>query len=261
MHIGLPISVPSSTVPHITHLLRLRVLQELELLIVRLRWHNRWQSHDLSSSPTPVLRRLTRAEFQHVRETGCIPFSGAIAVIVVPPVNRDPKTKERLKPHNSALPESPLTMGKGASPPKRPLPPASVLLPVYPPRLHDQGDGVEVLPDLLSTPNVPLYNGVPLFPTKPTRAALHKLLCELLAVDARARYYRPRATKRDDEAGKSEKVKVKGDQKASHAFLLCSSAETLARADAVPLAIALWRLRVWSGEPWTEENGTWASLV
>lgn len=261
MHITLPISVPSSTVPHITHLLRLRVLQELELLTARLRWQNRWQPHDPSSSPTPVLRRLTRAEFQHVRETGYIPFSGAVAVIVVPPVNRDSKTKERPRPHNSALPEPPLVTDKDASLPKRPLPSASVLLPACPTSLHGQDDDVEDLPDVISTPKVPLYNGVPLFPTKPTRAALHKLLCELLAVDARARYYRPRATKRDDEAGKSEKVKVKGDQKASHAFLLCSSAETLARADAVPLAVALWRLRVWSGEPWTGENGTWASIV
>lgn len=258
--------MPPSTVLYITHLLRLRVLQEIELLIARLKWKKRWQPHDLSSPPTPILRRLTRAEFQHVRDMGCVPFPGAIAVLVVPPVNRNPKTKERPKPHNSALPEPPLTADNHGSPPKRPLPSASVLLPTSPPSTPGEYHDVEALPDVISTAKVPLYNGVPLFPTKPTRAALHKLLCELLAIDARARYYRPRPTKRDGQAcsedqGRIEKTRAKGDQKASHAFLLCSSVETLARADAVPLAVALWRLRVWNGEPWTEENGTWASIV
>lgn len=254
------VTVPPSIVPHISHLLRLRVLQELELLITRLRWQNRWKPIASSDPPRRILRRLTRAEFKHVRETGSIPFEDAVAILVVPPVNRDTKTKERPKPHYSALPES--SPPREEATPKRPLPPASILLPTSPPpKPPSENDCNAGLPDVLSTPKVPLYNGVPLFPTKPTRAALHKLLCDLLAVEASGRY-RSRSQEGVLEGGSDSKkgTPVKGDQKASHAFLLCSSAETLMRVDVVPLAVALWRLRVWSGEPWTEENGTWMSI-
>ena len=186
-------------------------------------------------------------------------------MLIVPPANRDSKTKERMKPHSSAEPEPMLGNERDAPtpPPKRPLPPMSVLLPTSPLRTHE--NDARELPDLVSSPRVPLYNGVPLFPTRPTRAALHKQLCELLTVEARARYCRARAAGTDEEGCKEAKnntqERAKGDQKASHAFLLCSSADTVARADVVPLAVALWRLRVWSGEQWAEQDGTWATVV
>lgn len=47
---------------------------------------------------------------------------------------------------------------------------------------------------------------------------------------------------------------------ASPAFLLLSGAETVLRADTVPLAIALWRLRMWEDEgSWERGEGTWAT--
>ena len=48
--------------------------------------------------------------------------------------------------------------------------------------------------------------------------------------------------------------RAKGDQKACHAFLVCSDEETLLRGDTVPLAIALWRIRIW--EQGLEDSGS-----
>ena len=54
-----------------------------------------------------------------------------------------------------------------------------------------------------------------------------------------------------------------GDQKASHAFLLCSDAETCRRADAAATAIALWRVRMWEGSGWeegTQDGDGWSQI-
>ena len=40
----------------------------------------------------------------------------------------------------------------------------------------------------------------------------------------------------------------------SHAFILFSNARTVVRADTVPLAIALWRVRMWEGEGFEESK-------
>ncbi|KAI6034260.1 hypothetical protein BKA83DRAFT_4187499 [Pisolithus microcarpus] len=85
--INLSRTVPSRVAPkgifhkllatQIGHSLRLRIIQELQLLEERL-------SHEAAT----ILRRLTRAEFKDLRKTGAVPHQDAIAVMVVPPVNR-----------------------------------------------------------------------------------------------------------------------------------------------------------------------------
>lgn len=52
----------------ISHLLRSRIIQELQLLEGRL---FRWSRHD--DQEATVLRRLTGAEFKELRETGVVP--------------------------------------------------------------------------------------------------------------------------------------------------------------------------------------------
>jgi hypothetical protein len=202
----------------IGHQLRLRILQELSLLADRLSPRKR-------TPRSPIVRRLTRDEFAQVREEGLIKFPAAIALLVVPPVNRDTSTRLPIKPTDS-FDEGPLPAETVA--PKRPKLPLSVLHHTAP--TPDDYNG-EVLP--LPEARVPLYNGSTLFPHRAQRAALHKALCAVLAAERRT------SDKSKEDSRNSQTAK------ASHAFLLCSDAETVTCVDAVPLAIALWRLRMW----------------
>jgi hypothetical protein len=116
---------------------------------------------------------------------------------------------------------------------------------------------------------VPLYNGISLFPSRSQRATFHTLLSRLLKIEQQARWRGksdlPGTATKDAErakavedghsgknvtAGNSPSKKAKGDDKdkASHAFLLRSDQGTVCRADSVPLAIALWRLRMWESQ-------------
>ena len=45
-------------------------------------------------------------------------------------------------------------------------------------------------------------------------------------------------------------ARAKGDAKASHAYVVFSDAQSVLRADTVPLAVALWRVRLWEGGGW-----------
>ncbi|KAJ7095241.1 hypothetical protein B0H15DRAFT_828654 [Mycena belliarum] len=112
----------------IAHLLRLRVLQELQLIAKQLEMLYRTRTGPASSRP-PVVNRLTRAEWDTLRTTGVLPHSGALAVLVVPPVNRDPITRQR-PPAVGAMGGAPLV--DASQPhippsPKRPSPPLCVL--------------------------------------------------------------------------------------------------------------------------------------
>ncbi|KII94669.1 hypothetical protein PLICRDRAFT_148733 [Plicaturopsis crispa FD-325 SS-3] len=223
---------------HVSHLLRLRVLQELELLVDRL------QTRPQGAT---VLRRLTRAEFNRIRETGIIPYEGAVAVIVVPPPNRSPVTRARPEPSFDATPE---TVPDISSRPVRPPPPLSSLLRQQETD-HWNGDPWRLLPNS----RVPLYNGISLFPSRTQRAALHAKLSHALMVERRARYREHgRSSASDPLAEENADRWARGDQKASHAVLLCSNADTTKRVDSVPLAIALWRVRMWEGGGWESES-------
>ena len=236
---------------YVEHLLRLRVLQELEMLAHRL------QTHPHMAEDVPVLRRLTRAEFKTIRTSGLITHRGAIAVLVVPPLNKDPVSKERPRVDAMPLP-SPASAMSSESPPKALLPSSAIYL--------TSEDDCSDLPNLLSPTRVPMYNGVSLFPSRPQRAALHERLRRLLFVERRARYRdyrRSNAPAKEEDASEdaSQDKWTRGDEKGSHAFLLYSTRDSLQRADSVPLAIALWRLRMWEGQPWESGCSTWASLI
>jgi hypothetical protein len=75
------IKLPSSLPDYIGHLLRLRILQELELLAERL------QARPQGAGESPLLRRLTWKEFSAIRAGKPLEDQDAVVVIVVPPLN------------------------------------------------------------------------------------------------------------------------------------------------------------------------------
>ena len=208
---------------------------------------------DVDADPT-ILRRLTRSEFKTLRETGIMPYPDAVAVLVVPPVNRDPRTK--LRPRPSQEPEIPSSEPSTLPDPihKKALLPLSILRHVSVPEGGSEQGVDHSLEISFSTflPHacVPHYNGVTMFPSPPHRAMLHKSLTELLDVE---RHFRGtmRTTNRE------ELGRAKGDAKGSHAFLLVSNAQTVKRADTAALAIALWRLRMWEGDAFADTVQGW----
>lgn len=228
---------------HVAHLLRVRVLQELELLADSL------QSRPQGSEDTTLVRRLTMAEWNIIKSKGVIPYNNAVAVVVVPPLNRDPTTKIRPKASvDAAAIQQDISTDHHASP--YPLPPLSTLYPITKPSYYDN------LPNYLPSSKVPLYNGVSLFPSRSQRAALHARLTRLVSIERRARYREHRSKKSATPQSIEPRDKsAKGNQKASHAFLLLSDEKTVLRADTVATAIALWRVRMWEGAGWEEFGG------
>ncbi|KAF8264944.1 hypothetical protein EI94DRAFT_1779442 [Lactarius quietus] len=233
--------LPSSLPEYIGHLLRLRIIQELELLAERL------QARPQCAVEAPLLRRLTWKEFSDIRKGKPVQDANAVAILVVPPLNRDPATKKRPESNASPLPE-PISEQPAAF--KRDPPPLSTMCHALSP-----GD-YQGLPDVVTPMKVPLYNGVSLFPSKTQRAALHEWLCKLLTIERRARWRQ----RRPAELENSQSVAHNPSGPASPAFLLLSGAETVLRADTVPLAIALWRLRMWEDGSCERGEGTWATL-
>ncbi|KAG2369938.1 hypothetical protein BDR07DRAFT_1447317 [Suillus spraguei] len=195
--------------------LRLRVLQELELLTKKL------AGSPLEDPAATVLRRLTRSEWNVVRQTNSIPHRDAVALMVVPPVNRNPETKEK------------------------PQPSAQLDIADIVQIDTDSSETSSQLSPLLPVAQAPLYHGLSLFPARPQRAALYEALCKLLQAERRAR---SRAHPALGSSQHEKSSRARGDAKGSHAFLLCSNQHTAKRADVVPLAIALWRLRMWEGQ-------------
>lgn len=231
------LNAPPLLALRIGYQLRLRVLQELELLTKRL------SGRALDDPAATVLRRLTRSEWKIVQQTNTIPYKDAVALIVVPPVNKNSATKE--KPQASAQLDIMDIVQDDADSLKhseRPRPPLSFLHPVTD----------EPSSSLLPNAQIPLYHGLSLFPSRSQRAALHKALCGLLEVERRTR------SRALPASGSSERSsRTHGDAKGSHAFLLCSNQHTAKRADVVPLAIALWRLRMWEGQAYAGEMNHW----
>lgn len=229
---GHQVELYSNLKAQISHLLRVRIIQEAELLADRLSCNPR------GATTWPLLRRLTRAEYKDIKDTSTIPYPSAVAVLVVPPLNKDPTTGRRPEPNGTSFPEPP----ELPLIPRRPSPPLSQLLPVTTRESHQ-----------FPLPRIPLYNGVTLFPSRLQRAALHSALNRLLYIERRSRHKmqhteETQGDKLQDSLHDSHGKPSRGDHKASHAYLLCSDAQTLRRTDAVPLAIALWRLRMWEDD-------------
>ncbi|KAF9055100.1 hypothetical protein BDZ89DRAFT_5882 [Hymenopellis radicata] len=227
-----------NTFDHIGHLLRVRVLQELELLAEQMEKRVHKSAHhsitvDDERHLPPILRRLTRDEFQSVRDTGVIPYENAIAVLVVPPVNRDPETKEKPQGSMSTLPITEKVTKR-----KRPDLPITTL--------HSSSSkSLSTSEAPLADNRIPLYNGASMFPLRAQRAALHSLLTRILAVERQARTA--------VSTGKRAEA-VEGDKKASHAFVLFSDGASLLRGDSAAVAIALWRVRIFENFDWEDDN-------
>ena len=246
----------------IGHVLRVRVLQELELLAQRL------QTRPRHAIERPVVRRLTRAEWKQIKETGVIPYDNAVAVIVVPPVNKNPETKERPTPSDSPKPTQEDEDDKYI-PLEKPRLPVCALHPTAP-----KDTPIDVLAGThgyLPPAKVPLYNGIAAFPSPSQRAALHKALNRVLAVERKARWRQhgrpePGDKPEQEDDGVKKDSWARGDQKGSHAYVVFSDADTILRADTVPLAIALWRIRLWEGDGWEKKTkftsaGGWKILI
>jgi hypothetical protein len=227
---------------HVAHLLRVRVLQELELMADRL---ESCLGRPGAVYTSRVIRRLSRQELNSIRASGIIPYPKAVAVLVVPPLNKDPVSK--LRPEGS-MSASPLVEHKRPTPVSPPLPLST---------LHSITTSGVVNDNTLPQARIPFYNGVSLFPARPQRAALHALLSRLLDIETRARYriqYSPEMPNSTGEVNDR-------DKKASHAFLLCSDTEISRRADVAAVAIALWRVRMFEGGSCDDSPEGWVKTV
>ncbi|THH12208.1 hypothetical protein EW145_g138 [Phellinidium pouzarii] len=232
---GNNISIHSLLSKQIAHQLRQRVLQELEMLSARLKAAPRKLVDDT------VIRRLTRSEWTTMKSSGHIPWEGAAFVIVAPPVNRNPETNQRPR----TVLESPLPaeFSDQLDLPEKSLPPLPLLSTLSLKEDPAYDESIDFLLDShLPHSRVPIYNALSLFPERTSRAVLHEKLCEVLNVERSARW---RINGHAD-----------GDlsDKPSHAFIVFSSARHITRVDSVPLAVALWRVRMWEGAGWGDSG-------
>ena len=154
------IMLPKNLPDIVAHLLRLRVLQELDYLATRLEKQNR---SPRSQSP-PLLRQLAYEEWLSLKETDRVPYADALAVIVAPSVNRDPKTKERPSINLSADPVS----DEDAPRSDTVFPPFATLCNVSKPL------------GTVSQQQVPLYHAIAAFPSRSQRHTLRTLLLRIL---------------------------------------------------------------------------------
>ena len=245
--VGHYLSVHALFAEQIAHLLRLRVLQELELLGDRMA--------SLLGRPgaiynSRIIRRLTRQEWKHIRSTGVIPYPKAVAILVVPPLNRDPVSQTRPEASMSASPLVECVSPSLVNPPLR-LP-----LSILHPTTASKAESDSTLPQA----RIPLYNGVSLFPARPQRAALYDLLIRLLDIEKRSR----NRTSSTPDSPRTADVVNDWDKKGSHAFLLCSDAEVSRRADVAAVGIALWRVRMFEGCGWddaSEDSNRWVKTL
>ncbi|KAJ4493211.1 hypothetical protein C8R41DRAFT_764845 [Lentinula lateritia] len=272
--------IPFVLLDQIRHLLRLRVLQELQLVIDALQFRPR----TLVIKDRPLVRRLTRAEWHELKATGIMPATiteHAMAVIVVPPLNRHPVTKKRPKGIMSSLPppEDPedSNLSRKFERPSLPLCTLHLIHPI--PETHkieNKGHPEDIyFSDHHARSRVPLYNGVTLFPDPTQRAALLDLLRSILAIErkARARNQRRTMAQKEEEVLSSEVNQASNspqslssipspslassaedstgvDNRASHAFLLYSDAHTALTADMAGVGLALWRIPMFEGMGW-----------
>lgn len=225
---------PSSLSDYIAHLLRLRVLQELELLTERLEYAMR--SGKNLGNPACILRRLSYIEWGTLKSTGTIPYQNAVAVLVVPQPNRHPVTKERPVPSMSASPPDDEEYPES-------VPPLSELMSNSDTALHDETGS---LPHL----EIPVYNSITAFPSRSQRAALYQFLTRILAVERFLKRLHLKKANFKPDTCEPENGQGSPARKGSHAFMLCSDNKTIQRGDSAAVALALWRLRMYEGDGW-----------
>lgn len=183
-----------------------------------------------TTASSQVLRRLTRREWVGVK-AGHLTASGgtlgAVAILVVPKVRVRDDVASEIKSTwmDNSFATNPATV------PDIPCQQAFELV------MMSGGSLREAL-------QVPLYHGGAIFPRAEDRMKLRLGLDRLLGAEHRRRSQRRHG---DDT------TKTPGDtlDKASDAYILLGAQEPTQSIDATPLAIALWRLRLWEGIGWT----------
>lgn len=206
--------IPPNLTEQISHLLRVRILQELELLLAQLRARPK---ADILANPP--IRRLSHLEWTKVQENRQIPWQDAIAVINVPPISNP--TEPSMSPF--PLPFDP-EMEANASQPVATFYPVS---------------RISALPtnfqyrDVLPSARVPLYNALGLFPHVAQRTAFHQSLSQ-----AQSNLEASRSRKANNEEADNEEASCSP----SDAYLLTSNSQTIKLVDMPALAIAMWRV-------------------
>ena len=201
-----------------------------------------------------VIRRLTRCEWADLKASGQLSMSGAVAIVVVPPVHRNMLNPGR--PPTSACEDSDRALTTFCE------------------------DTSREYVTTISRRKIPIYHGAAVWPNPAERDAVRSLFKEIVGLERKARYKATifstssekaspslKSTKgeksglvEETDAGPKPKtkkvvVRAKGSDKASDAYLLRSTRDTVVRADTAPLCIALWRLRIWFGQGW--DRGMW----
>ena len=182
-------------------------------------------------------------------DEGFIRQEGAIAVLVAPLLHLDPTSKQQAE----SLSPAPFIPEVSKDDMKTENPPISQL---YPVRAEQNISATE--DDSLTSMNaakVPMYNGDSLFPDPSQRAEFHRVLNNVLRIEGRARRSQPPSDNDLDQIEGRRNLDRK-DLQRSDAYILYSSAKTLERADSVPLAIALWRVRMWEGGGWDNDRNS-----
>jgi predicted RNA-binding protein YlxR (DUF448 family) len=268
-----------SAVDQVSHLLRVRVLQELELLTKRLSshpCHPHPESTQQPSSPyIPIIHRLSRTELQTMLTTNALPpkyeGKGAIAVLIVPPVNKDPTTGAKVKGDMGSSP-----LDDGSHPERKDFKsgfrPVSLLLSAEQWSIsasHNIPSGrritdsdpltEETTPTLVERERLPLYHSTSLMPSPAHRVLLHQFIKQILNLERNAAVATRQRGLFEEEGSQSSKGAacehnevLESSDKLSHAYLLCSHPNTVGRADVIGLAISLWRVRMYEGEGWEE---------
>ncbi|KAK7049648.1 hypothetical protein VNI00_005679 [Paramarasmius palmivorus] len=172
-----------------------------------------------------------------MQTSGTLPIDNAIAVLVVPPVSRNPATKQRPQASMSSHPPMEEAEKSPTNAPNR------TMSTLYPTTTTESSQMSETLP----THQIPLYHGALAFPESSQRAALYELLSKILGVERNARYKAKMNT--------PESRSRKGENKYSHAFVLMSDENTIQFADTAAVALALWRLRMFEGMGWEGRVG------
>lgn len=114
---------------------------------------------------------------------------------------------------------------------------------------------VPPIPDAVNPANVvplqlPVYNGVSLFPSASDRSNFREGLSRMLRIERKARRHDRKSafnTFSDTDGGGP-------NDKASYTYALYSDEHTSKMVDVVPLAIALWRVRMWEGGGWNDSG-------
>ena len=176
-----------------------------------------------------------------MKASGRIPQPGAVALLVVPPLNQN---KTSSGGHDNS--DEPSSRAAAS------LPPVSVL---HGTRVAHRDDLLSE--SLLSTPQIPLYNGLALFPCRAMRSKLYQSFQKTLFIERRARWRQGASSRGAAERSSGDSGVELVKDKASHAYLLRSDENTVRRADSVPLAIALWRVRIWEGQGWRNDLGNY----